>query len=206
MFKQVIASSRPQKLSAIAVALTLAGLGTAQAQDAGAEASTESPEVVVQQATGPTEEVVVTGQRTITSLISEAGRETENFYARLNAVIDKPEFQITCQNERPPGSNITERVCRTGYQEDLLSRSALSAIQGFGTTEEGGRTFARPNYEMDPRINQMQQQFEQEILQAVNTDPELNQSVVRLMQLKSAVESYRSPRQERRDAEREASD
>jgi hypothetical protein len=181
-------------------------LGSAQAQEEGDDAAPAGSQVIVQQATGPIEEVVVTGQRTISSLRNEAGRETESFYQRLNAVIDKPEFEIRCQNENPPGSNISRRVCRTRYQEDLMSRAALSTIQGFGSTEEGELVFNGSPFDSQPEMVRMQQQFEQEILQAVNTDPQLNESVVRLMQLKAAVESYETPRQERRNAEREASD
>ena len=158
----------------------------------------EAQAPVVEQATGPAETVVVTGQRTLRSLINEAGRETEAFYARLNEVLDNDDFEIRCRVEYPAGSNIATRVCRMRYQEDLMSRQALSQVQGLGTTESGELIFNGTEYDMVPEAMMMQRQFEEEVLQAVNTDPVLNQQVVRLMQLKEAVESYETPRQERR--------
>jgi hypothetical protein len=156
-----------------------------------------------QQSAGPVEEVIVSGQRTRQSLINEAGRETEDFYARLNEVLDNDDFEITCRNERPPGSNIVTRVCRTRYQEELDSRAALSVMQGARMTDDVLEFNGIP-FEREPELLRMQREFEEEMLQAVNTDPELNASVWRMLQLKAAVEGYETPRQERRRLEREA--
>lgn len=199
VFERYSAWSRRERVSGSVLALGLLLAAGVRAQnadpgDAAAGPSTAAPEA--------DEEVIVTGQRTLRSLINEAGIETENFYARLNVVLDKPEFEIHCQNEYPPGSNISQRVCRTRYQEELESRSALSAIQGFGTTDEDQIVFSGSSFDQLPVALQMQQEFEKEVVEAVNTDPELNRSVVRLLQLKAAVESYQSPRQQERAAGR----
>jgi hypothetical protein len=92
------------------------------------------------------------------------------------------------------------------YQEDLMSRQAMSQIQGLSTTDEGELVFNGSEYDIVPEAMRMQEQFEQEVLQAVNTDIELNQMVVRLLELKSAVENYETPREERRRERDETED
>jgi len=175
--------------------------------------ATTTPQVVVQpqQNSGSVEEIIVTGQRSFNSLIREAGIETENFYARLNEVLDIPDFEITCRNEYPTGSNISTRRCRMRYQEELDSRAALSAIQGVenitdvDSGEVTGSVFRGTPYDILPEARQKMQEFETVVVEAVNSDPQLNASVVRLMQLKAAVDNYESGRREER-REREAAD
>ncbi len=54
----------------------------------------------------------------------------------------------------------------------------------------------------DAEALRRQAEFRQAILIAVNTDPVLNQQVNRLLQLKSEIENYQSPREQRRDRRR----
>lgn len=198
MFSKRSSVMRQARYSAFAVGLTLAAFQLAQAQEGASVDGSASG-----QAAGPVEEVIVTGQRTLRSLVNEAARETEAFYGRLNEVLDNDDFRIRCRVEYPAGSNIATRVCRMRYQEELQSRLALSQVQGIGTNEAGELVFNGTEYDVMPEAMRMQRQFEEEVLQAVNTDLELNQSVVRLLQLKAAVENYETPREERRREQEE---
>lgn len=166
--------------------------GPVLAQETASEPADDQAEV--QQATAQPEEIVVVGERTRRSLINEAGQETENFYSLLNDFLKNDDFEIRCRNEFPPGSNISRRVCRARYMERLESRAALSALQGIGVTDEGISTFAGSTFDQAPQLLMMQQQFEELVLQAVNTDLDLNRSVVRLMALKDAIDNYDSSR------------
>jgi hypothetical protein len=192
--------------STLALGITLVCAGSALSQEAAAPAAAEpaaaAPQVVVQAqpSSGSIEEIIVTGQRTFNSLIREAALETENLYARLNVVLDNPDFEIHCQNERPTGTNLTTRRCRMRFQEELDSRAALSLIQGF----EPSDGVISP-YDILPEARQKMQEFETLVVEAVNSDAELNATVVRLMQLKSAVDNYESSREEAR-RERRATD
>lgn len=200
--------SERASLSTLAAGLAMAFAGPALAQEASAPApaaATPAPQVVVQpqQNSGSIEEIIVTGQRSFNSLIREAGIETENFYARLNEVLDIPDFEITCRNEYPTGSNISTRRCRMRYQEELDSRAALSAIQGVENITDvdgnaAGSVFRGTPYDILPEARAKMQEFETVVVAAVNSDPQLNASVVRLMQLKAAVDNYESTRQEER--------
>ncbi|MGD8340021.1 MAG: hypothetical protein PVH89_04530 [Gammaproteobacteria bacterium] len=72
-----------------------------------------------QAAAGTMEEVIVRGQRSLSAMIREGAQLTEDFYDRLNLVIENPDFHVDCDTEYPTGSNIPTRVCRTGFQERL---------------------------------------------------------------------------------------
>jgi hypothetical protein len=215
MSKLPIRVSERASLATFALGLVLACAGGALAQEAAVEQAAPAaaapapaaatPQVVVQpqQNSGAIEEIIVTGQRTFNSLISEAARETENFYARLNEVLDIPDFQITCRNEYTTGSNISTRRCRMRYQEELDSRAALSGIQGMQTVTDvdgnaTGSVFRGTPYDILPEARAKMQEFETVVVEAVNRDPQLNASVVRLIQLKAAVDNYESTRQEER--------
>ena len=209
--------SRRVSQSALALGLTLIGAGAVLAQEAASPAqpvpATAAPQVVVapQQNSGTIEEIIVTGQRSFQSLVNEAARETENLYARLNEVLNIPDFEITCRNEYPTGSNISTRRCRMRYQEELDSRAALSAIQGMqgitdvDTGEITSSVFRGTPYDVLPEARAKMQEFENVVVSAVNSDAQLNASVVRLMQLKAAVDNYESERQEGR-RERQAAE
>jgi hypothetical protein len=186
----------PISLTGAAVA-SLAGVlfilsGPALAQESASAPAEDAVEV--QQATAAPEQIVVVGERSRRSLINEAGQETENFYSLLNDFLRNDDFEIRCRNEFPPGSNISRRVCRARYMERLESRAALSALQGIGVSDEGFSTFSGSSFDQAPQLLQMQQQFEELVIQAVNTDLDLNRSVVRLMALKDAIDNYDSSR------------
>ena len=212
MSKLPIQVSERASRSTLAAGLVLAFAGPALAQEAPLEPAIAAPQVVVQpqQNSGSIEEIIVTGQRSFNSLIQEAGRETENFYARLNEVLNIPDFEITCRNEYPTGSNISTRRCRMRYQEELDSRAALSAIQGVENITDidgnaAGAVLRGTPYDILPEARAKLQEFETVVVEAVNSDPQLNASVVRLMQLKAAVDNYESTRQEER-RERQGAD
>jgi hypothetical protein len=154
-----------------------------------------------QRAAGPIEEVIVTGQRTFGSLIREGAELTEDFYGRLNEIIDQDKFKINCWNEFPTGSRISTRVCRMRYQEDAMNRQATSIMRALGTDEDGNLVQNGSIYDVQIELRQGMQEFETVLLDAVNTDTVLNDQVIRLIALKSAVENYESPRAQRRREE-----
>lgn len=206
-----ISGRASQPIHALGLVLFCAASALAQETAAPTPPAVETQVVVQPQQNGDSiEAIIVTGQRTVSSLLNEAARETEGFYARLNEVLDNPDFEITCRNEYPTGSNISRRVCRMRYQEELDSRAALSAmqnLQGISNPDTGEITesvYRGTPYDIMPEARAKMQEFETVLVEAVNTDPELNASVVRLMQLKAAVENYESVRQEERRARRDA--
>ena len=200
--------SRVARTLGIGLTLSLLLLGPAYGQDA------ESIEVQIaeppasalsdaQRAAGPIEEVIVTGQRTIGALLREGAELTENFYMRLNIVLDRDEFRIDCSNEFPTGSRISTRICRMRFQEDLLNRQSVSVLQGVSTSEDGQTIFSDNVTDIRGDMMRMMMEFEDVVVEAVNVDPVLNEQVLRMIAVKSAVDNFETPREQRRRERRE---
>ncbi|MGD8340020.1 MAG: hypothetical protein PVH89_04525 [Gammaproteobacteria bacterium] len=85
-----------------------------------------------------------------------------------------------------------------------MNQQSVSIMQGLGTTDEDVLVFNDAILDVQPQMMQMQRQFEEVMLEAVNTDPALNEQIIRLMTLRSAVENYESPRQQRRRERQES--
>jgi hypothetical protein len=185
----------------LSVGLLLAGPAFGQ-ENVTVEVQT-SAQSQAQIAAGPIEEVIVTGQRSIGALIREAGDLTEDFYARLNFVLDNEDYEITCQNEFPTGSRISTRVCRTRFEEELMARQSASMLRTIGSNEDDQLTQFGTADMVAADMRLMRQQFEEDVLVAVNNDQLLNDQVIRLIALKSSIDNYQSPREQRR-ADREA--
>lgn len=151
----------------------------------------------------PVDEVVVTRRRNITSLINEGAKATEDFYSMLNVVLDNDKWRIDCRNEYPTNSRIPRRVCTTRFYENALNRQAMEAMRGFGSDEDGNPTFSGTIIDVQAEILAEQRLFEAAILEAVNTNPQLNAHVLKMMAIKQSIDSFETPRQERRRERRE---
>jgi hypothetical protein len=71
-------------------------------------------------------------------------------------------------------------------------------LAGSANSQDGETVYSGSFDDVQPEMMQLKLEFEDKLLQAVNTDPELNGQVIRLLALKSAVENYQSPRAQRR--------
>lgn len=192
-------ATRLPVLAAVVGSWIFFGFATASAQTPEADASgAEAPA-----AGPPVDEIVVTRQRNMASLIDEAAQATEGFYMMLNDVLDNDRWRISCRNEYPAGSRIPRRVCTTRFFEDAMNRQASLAMQGFGTDDDGNPTFSGTIIDVQAEILREQRLFEDAILTAVNTSPALNAHVVRMMGLKENIETFETPRQQRRRERRE---
>lgn len=132
----------------------------------------------------PIDEIRVRGTRTLAAVQDEAGRATEAFYAKLNNVLGEKEFQIKCAWEANPGSLVRKRVCRSGWQEDLL--------------EEVGKA-AYDDVPFDPTAKYFEKQrmFQERLLAAINSDPELVAAVRHLLSLQDEIAALNGSRSSR---------
>jgi predicted nucleic acid-binding protein len=90
------------------------------------------------------------------------------------------------------------------YQEDAMNRQATSIIRSVSTNEDGEIVQNGVIYDVQLELSQGMREFETVLLDAVNTDTVLNDHVIRLIALKSAVENYETPREQRRNERRAA--
>lgn len=156
---------------------------------AGAAAQSTGPNEVGPQRAAPApsqpiDEIRVRGTRTLATVQDEAGRATEAFYAKLNNVIREEEFQIKCNWEAPQGSLIRKRVCRSGWQEDLLEEVGKAAYE------------ERP---FDPTSVYYEKEriFKEKLLAAINSDPELIAAVRHLLSLQDEIAALNGSRSSR---------
>jgi len=153
------------------------------------------------------EEVVVIGRRTFNALIREGAALTEDFYGRLNVVLDDPDFEIACRTQAPTGSRIRARVCQTRFQRRYEGIQASSILQNITPDQQGNLRIENWTGVLTPTEAEALSRaadFEAAILDAVNTDPILNQQFNRLIEIRATIETYGNTdegRQEREDAE-----
>ena len=170
-------------------AWVLASIGLLAA--AGAAAQSTAPDQMGPQRAAPTarpappiEEIRVRGTRTLAAVQDEAGRATEAFYVKLNDVMRDDEFQVKCAWETLQGQLIRRRVCRSGWQEDLLEEVGKAAYE------------ERP---FDPTSVYYEKEriFSEKLLAAINSDPELVAAVRHLLSLQDEIAALNGSRSSR---------
>lgn len=141
-----------------------------------------------QDASEPVEEVVVRGQRGLRNLYNEAGRATERFYGLLNEYLDDEEMRVTCRLENRRNSRMRERVCRTGFQSTELSRQGQAQVAALVAADGDLNAFMGTAYDPRPELAEKQREFNAKVVEAVNSNPELNRAVLDLMAIKREIE------------------
>lgn len=154
---------------------------------AGAAAQSTEPDQVGPQRAAPSqpiEEIRVRGTRTLAAVQDEAGRATEAFYGKLNDVMRDEEFQVNCAWEANQAQLIRKRVCRSGWQEDLLEEVGKAAYE------------ERP---FDPTsvYYEKERVFKEKLLAVINSDPELIAAVRHLLSLQDEIAALNDSRSSR---------
>lgn len=155
--------------------LTLAcGIAAAQPQAPAASQPAAAPASQV-------EEITVRGRRTLAVVQDEAGRATEAFYSKLSEAIDDEEYEVHCEWETLEQSLIRRRVCRAGWQEDILA-------------EAGKAAYDETAFDPTAKYFEKQRIFTEKMLTAINSDPELIAAVRRLHALQDEIASLNGSR------------
>lgn len=127
------------------------------------------------------EEITVRGRRTLAVVQDEAGRATEAFYTKLSDAIDDKEYQVKCEWETGEQSLIRRRVCRAGWQADLLAEAAKAA-------------YDETAFDPTAKYFEKQRIFNEKMLTAINSDPELIAAVRRLHALQDEIAALNGSR------------
>lgn len=177
-------------------ALSLFGAaGTVRAQT---EAATE-PATEAAASTVPMEEVIVRGQRSVLQLRSQAKRATREFYNLLNNYMDEPDFKIRCFRGRPPAGGAVQQICRTAYQE----RAARNLVENVTMAAEFAEDVPIHElmllYDNSLQVAQRSREFNDAVLTAINTHPELNKAARDLIALRRRVAEAQMPARSRRE-------
>jgi hypothetical protein len=140
-------------------------------------ASTDQP------APAPTEDDIVVRGPSPAELRVEIERQQDAFYARFNAINSTDDFDIVCREERPTGSNVPRRVCEPKFErnaQERAGRNTLNGLQGSGFSTGSGQFAGRAHYSHE--------QLETEIRKLSAEDPQLRETVARLVRLQQAYD------------------
>jgi len=132
---------RPLAFAVIGLAAVLSGRALAQADPAPEPAATSSTE--------KPEEITVRGRRTLTEYRLELEEAREEIVKIFNEENSDQGNDLVCRNERPTGSRMPQRVCRTAAESaaeasaarwflNSLTTSAGKFQAAPGTTSPGG--------------------------------------------------------------------
>jgi hypothetical protein len=62
-------------------------------------------------------------------LRAEIAKAEKDYIELYNKTNTNPQFEIVCRNEKPTGTNFTQRICRPRYVLDALQASASESVQ-----------------------------------------------------------------------------
>jgi len=102
-----------KKLDILILALSWAPAG-AYAQDDYPDSSKDLPEQTV-------DEIVVYGDKSLTTLRQAVYRAEENFWDVFSEINDNEEFDVSCFEETPTGTHIRRHVCRANFVMDATA-------------------------------------------------------------------------------------
>ena len=97
------------------------------------------------------------------SEVSQFMEEAEDqFYAVFNANIDDEDFEITCRQEAPTGSNISVRMCEPQFMINARADNArnMQFNPGVVETDRAIRARLEPEY---ARLQEMMEQMTREV-------------------------------------------
>lgn len=154
----------------------------------GARALAQEPAPDPQVAAG-IDEVVVPGRRP-EELRVEIERVEAAVYERWNALNSNDEFDISCREIEPTGSNIPVRTCAPNFVRDAESTTARNRI--FDGRSTGGR---RPDSNAD--MEQKSRALTEEMQRIAREDEQLLRDLVRLDELRQIQAGEKQPGSER---------
>jgi hypothetical protein len=109
------------------------------------------------------DEVVVVGNKSISTLRKEVYEAEADFYALYNTLNDEPDFDVKCYYETATGTHVKNHVCRAKFIADSYAKHAA----------RNGNDLSRVAAQTDPALTEKTAQFEEKLTDLVNTNAEL---------------------------------
>ncbi|HEY5566807.1 MAG TPA: hypothetical protein VIM81_06135 [Gammaproteobacteria bacterium] len=112
----------------------------------------------------PPEEITVSGQASLHSLLDDAEKALDDLYSLFNEVNDDNRFDISCRREKVVGSLIAVRICQANHERDAYAQSAQTSFRG-------GVYDPRPDMVNKNRI------LADKMVALINSNPELRKAL-----------------------------
>jgi hypothetical protein len=116
------------------------------------------------------EDIVVVGQKSMTSLRREVFQAEEDFYSLYNELNDDREYDVSCFYERATGTNIKNHVCRARFVTKAYS--AHAARNRNDVTRVA-------NQDANPVMAEKTAKFQEKLETLVAANPDLQAALIR---------------------------
>jgi hypothetical protein len=130
------------------------------------------------------EEVVVVGNKSISTLRKEVYEAEADFYALYNTLNDDPDFDVKCNYETATGTHVKNHVCRANFVAASYAKHAA----------RNGNDLSRVAAQTDPALAEKTAVFEERLTNLVNTNAELQAAFLSYNEARSSFFTAREAR------------
>jgi hypothetical protein len=130
------------------------------------------------------EEVVVVGNKSISTLRKEVYEAEADFYALYNTLNDDPDFDVKCYYETATGTHVKNHVCRANFISASYAKHAA----------RNGNDLSRVAAQTDPALAEKTAIFEERLTNLVNTNAELQAAFLSYNEARSSFFTAREAR------------
>jgi hypothetical protein len=131
------------------------------------------------------EEIVVVGDKSISTLRREVYQAEEDFYELYNTLNDDPSYDVKCNFETATGTHVKNQVCRANFVAEAYARQA-------GRNRNDMRRMA--NQGADPALAEKTAIFEEKLSSLVNSNAELQTAFLNYNNARAAFFAAREAR------------
>lgn len=125
----------------------------------------------------PIDEVVAAGTKSLATLEAEALAAEDRFYEEYNRLNDDDDYDMVCQKEAQPGTQIKTRNCRPKIVNDLIAENSQKFLIG----EDGTVSLGHIEHHQDLALKKLEA--------LVQEHPSLTQALVEFYTKKKIYQS-----------------
>jgi len=141
------------------------------------------------------DEITVVAPRSLVAIKRQMERADKVLFEIANTLIDDPLYKVHCRRESRAGTNLKQRVCKPGFEDELLSEiwEEERAMQRMG---EGSFSF---NYALpEAEMRKHREKQKQIMIELAAENPELSAAIYLRAKLQR---DYNNERERRRQKE-----
>ena len=130
------------------------------------------------------DEVVVVGNKSISTLRKEVYEAEADFYALYNTLNDDPDYDVKCYYETATGTHVKNHVCRANFVSASYAKHAA----------RNGNDLSRVAAQTDPAFAEKTAVFEERLSNLVNTNAELQAAFLSYNEARTTIFTAREAR------------
>jgi hypothetical protein len=115
------------------------------------------------------DDIVVVGQKSLSTLRKEVFKAEEDFYSAFNKLNDNKDFNVRCFYEKATGTHIKNHVCRARFVTKAYSSHAA---------RNGGDLSRVANQDANPAFATKTAQYQEKMETLIDANPDLMQALI----------------------------